>query len=212
VSDTTLAALVDPGFSAWAALKSRAHFAAGETVLVNGATGTAGSMAVQIARHLGASKVIATSRNAAALERIRDRGADLTLLLQSDNTSLDAAYDEQFDAGVDVVLDYLWGSSAERLLNAAAKAQRRPLRFVQIGAVSSESLTLDARVLRHSSIDMLGCSALNVSSKEIAASVSDLIGAASTANFAIDITACPLERIGDVWSHKSATPRIVFSP
>ena len=212
VSDTTLAALVDPGFSAWAALKSRAHFAAGETVLVNGATGTAGMMAVQIAKQLGASKVIATGRNAVALERIQSLGADVTLLLQDGEVSPSQAYCEHFDSGVDVVLDYLWGSSAERLLNAAAKTQRRPLRYVQIGAASSESLTLDARVLRHSSIEMLGCSVSNVPPNEIARSVVELIGTASTADFVIDVTAYPLERIEEVWSQESATPRVVFKP
>jgi NADPH:quinone reductase-like Zn-dependent oxidoreductase len=169
-------------------------------------------MAVQIAKHLGTSKVIATGRNAAALERIRCQGADVTLLLEGENASPDRAFCEQFEAGVDVVLDYLWGSSAQRLLNAAAKAQRAPLRFVQIGAVSSESLTLDARVLRHSSIEVLGCSVSNVSPEEIACSVSELIGAASLADFAIEITPYPLERIQDAWSQESATPRIVFTP
>ena len=212
VSDATLAALVDPGFSAWTALKSRAHFVAGETVFVNGATGTAGSMAVQIAKHLGASKVIATGRNAAALARIRGVGADVTLLLQDGELSPSHAFCEQFDSGVDVVLDYLWGSSAERLLKAAAKAQRGPLRFVQIGAASSESLTLDARVLRHSSIEMLGCSVSNVPPKEITRSVVELIDAASLADFMIEVTVYPLERIEEVWSQESATPRIVFKP
>jgi NADPH:quinone reductase-like Zn-dependent oxidoreductase len=142
VSDVTLAALVDPGSPAWAALRSRARFLAGETVLVNGATGTAGSMAVQIAKYLGASKVIATGRNGPALERLAERGADVMLLLRDDGESIASGFRDQFSAGVDVVLDYLWGPNAGRLLDAAAKAQRAPLRFVQIGVVTPENLTL----------------------------------------------------------------------
>ncbi len=212
ISDVTLAALVDPGFSAWAALKSRACFVRGETVLVNGATGTAGSMAVQIAKHLGASKVIATGRNGAALERIRDRGADITMTLTDDGAAMDRVLlEEQFAGGVDIVLDYLWGPSAEQLLRAAARAQRAPLRFVQIGAVSSENLTLDARVLRHSAIRMLGCSVANVSPPQIAAAVSDLIAASSAAGFVVDTATVPLDQVAGVWSKASATPRIVFA-
>jgi NADPH:quinone reductase-like Zn-dependent oxidoreductase len=54
------AAMANPGMSAWAALVKRAQLQAGETVLVNGATGSAGQLAVQIARYLGAGKVIGT--------------------------------------------------------------------------------------------------------------------------------------------------------
>jgi hypothetical protein len=83
---------------------------------------------------------------------------------------------------------------------------------VQIGAVTAQSLTLDARVLRHSSIEMLGCSVSNVSPEAIACSVSELIRAASVADFAIETAPYPLERIRDAWSEKIATPRIVFTP
>ena len=68
LDDVTAAAIANPGMSSWAAYKERAKLKAGETVLVNGATGTAGRLAVQIAKHLGAKKVIATARNADALE------------------------------------------------------------------------------------------------------------------------------------------------
>ena len=71
VDDITAAAIAIPGMSSWAALKERAHMIAGENVLINGATGTSGRLAVQIAKNLGAKKVIATGRNAAALEGLR---------------------------------------------------------------------------------------------------------------------------------------------
>ena len=63
LDDVTAAAIANPGMSSWAAYRERAHLKAGETVLVNGATGTAGRLAVQIAKHLGAKKVIATGRS-----------------------------------------------------------------------------------------------------------------------------------------------------
>ncbi len=70
LDDVTAAAIGNPGMSAWAALRERARLVAGETVLVNGATGTAGRLAVQIAKHMGAKKVVATGRNAEALKSL----------------------------------------------------------------------------------------------------------------------------------------------
>ena len=79
LDDITAAAIANPGMSAWAALMERAHFKAGETVLVNGATGTAGRVAVQLAKYLGAAKVIATGRNVAELEQVKALGADVVV-------------------------------------------------------------------------------------------------------------------------------------
>ncbi len=92
LADTTAAAIALPGMSSWAALKDRARFVSGETVLVNGATGTAGRLAVQIAKYLGAKKVIATGRNAAVLQSLKALGADLTILLVENDGALEDAY------------------------------------------------------------------------------------------------------------------------
>jgi NADPH:quinone reductase-like Zn-dependent oxidoreductase len=74
IDDVTAAAIANPGMSSWAAYTERAKLKAGETVLVNGATGTAGRLAVQIAKFLGAKKVIATGRNRAVLEELTTLG------------------------------------------------------------------------------------------------------------------------------------------
>jgi NADPH:quinone reductase-like Zn-dependent oxidoreductase len=118
IDDVTAAAIANPGMSAWAALLERAHLVKGETVLVNGATGTAGRIAVQLARHLGAARVIATGRNLAELEEVKSLGADLTVPL---GPELEAAMIEQCARGIDVVVDYLWGDSARTLITAIAK-------------------------------------------------------------------------------------------
>ncbi|MCG0582571.1 zinc-binding alcohol dehydrogenase family protein, partial [Burkholderia cenocepacia] len=110
LDDVTAAAIAIPGMSSWAALTERARFVAGETVLVNGATGTSGRLAVRIAKHLGAAKVIATGRNAAALQALLSAGADAAVSLQQDDVHLARALEPHFRAGVDVVLDYLWGA------------------------------------------------------------------------------------------------------
>jgi NADPH:quinone reductase-like Zn-dependent oxidoreductase len=79
LDDITAAAIAIPGMSSWAALTERARFAPGETVLVNGATGASGRLAVLIAKYLGAGRVIATGRNAASLESLKLAGADFTI-------------------------------------------------------------------------------------------------------------------------------------
>lgn len=111
VDDITAAAMAIPGMSSWVALKERANFTAGETVLVNGATGTSGRLAVRIAKYLGAKKVIATGRKAASLQSIKALGADETILLNENKDELENMFKEQFVGGVDVVLDYLWGQA-----------------------------------------------------------------------------------------------------
>src|ERR1700683_2005490 len=79
LDDIIAAAIANPGMSAWAAMMERAHLRTGETVLVNGATGTAGRLAVQLAKYLGAGKVIGTGRNRAELEEVGALGADIVI-------------------------------------------------------------------------------------------------------------------------------------
>jgi NADPH:quinone reductase-like Zn-dependent oxidoreductase len=98
--------------SSWAALMERAKLVRGETVLVKGSTGNAGRLAVQIAKHLGTKRVIATGLNTAALAEVAALGADVTIPLGEDWDAAETAFEEQFASGVDVVLDYLCGGRA----------------------------------------------------------------------------------------------------
>ncbi len=106
------------------ALTERAGLKPGETVLVNGSTGTSGRLAVQIARHLGAGRIIATGRNVCALRDVEALGADVTIQLDADTRKHEMKFLQAFREGVDIVIDYLWGPSAEDLLMAAARAGR----------------------------------------------------------------------------------------
>ena len=134
LSEDSAAAMAIPGMSSWAALVERANLRTGETVLINGATGTSGRLAIQIAKHLGAKKVIATGRQTRLFDDLRLLGADVTVPLIQDRDALENAFKNEFQQGVDIVLDYLWGMSAETLVIAAAKAgpEGVPIRYVQI--------------------------------------------------------------------------------
>lgn len=210
LDDLTAAAIANPGMSSWAALTERARLQPGETVLVNGATGMAGRLAVQIARHLGARKVIATGRDADALRAAAALGADVTIPLGAGD--LVDRLGGQFAAGVDVVLDYLWGPSAERLLAAGAKAgpEGRPIRFVQIGAISGAEIALPGAVLRSSPITLLGSGIGSVPPDRMAAAIGGLLQAAGPAGLRIAATPVPLAEVEQAWSRDDGQ-RIVLT-
>lgn len=213
LDDVTAAAIANPGVSSWAAYTERAKLKAGETVLVNGATGAAGRLAVQIAKHLGAKKVIATGRNVEALRSVAAIGADATILLIDSEAVLDERFKEQFAQGVDVVIDYLWGMSAERLLIAGAKAgaEAAPIRFVQIGSVSGPNITLPSAALRSSAIELLGSGIGSISPDRFVAAIGAVLQAAAPGGFKIATRPVPLSEVEQTWARDDGGRRIVFT-
>jgi NADPH:quinone reductase-like Zn-dependent oxidoreductase len=212
LDDVTAAALGNPGMSAWAALKERAKLTAGETVLVNGATGTAGRLAVQIAKYMGAKKVIATGRNIEVLKSLARLGADVTIPLVEDGDALEQAFQAQFANGVDVIVDYLWGPSAERLIAAGAKAGKDavPIRFVHVGSVSAPDITLPSAALRSSAIELMGSGIGSIRVDRLVKSIDDLMQAALPGRFEIATKTIPLSAIEETWSSAGNIPRAVF--
>ena len=212
LDDVTAAALGNPGMSAWAALKERAKLTAGETVLVNGATGTAGRLAVQIAKYMGAKKVIATGRNIEVLKSLASLGADVTIPLVEDGDALEQEFKAQFANGVDVIVDYLWGPSAERLIAAGAKAGKDavPIRFVHVGSVSAPDIKLPSAALRSSAIELMGSGIGSISVDRLVKSIDDLMQAALAGRFEIATKTIPLSAIEETWSSAGNIPRVVF--
>ena len=213
LDDVTAAAIANPGMSSWAAYVDRAKLKPGETVLVNGAAGTAGRLAVQIARHLGAGKVIATARNADALKSVAALGADVMIPLVDDEAALEESFRQEFAHGVDVVIDYLWGKSAERLLIAAAKAGQEavPIRFVQIGAVSGPDITLPSAALRSSAIVLMGSGIGSIPFDRFVHAIDGLLRAAAPAGFKIATTPVPLSDVEQAWPRDDSARRTVFT-
>jgi NADPH:quinone reductase-like Zn-dependent oxidoreductase len=212
LDDVTAAAIANPGMSAWAAMKERAKLAAGETVLVNGATGTAGRLAVQIAKYMGAKKVIATGRNIEVLKSVAGLGADVTIPLVEDGDAMEEAFQRQFADGVDVVMDYLWGPSAERLIVAGAKGGKDavPIRFVQVGAVSAPDITLPSAALRSSAIELMGSGIGSIPVDRLVKSIDDLMQATVPGGFEIATKTIRLSAVEETWASAGNMPRIVF--
>jgi NADPH:quinone reductase-like Zn-dependent oxidoreductase len=213
LDDVTAAAIANPGMSSWAALTERARFRPGETVLINGATGTSGRLAVQIARHLGARKVIATGRDAEALAAVAALGADVIIQLTEDYAALEASFKEQFAEGVDVVIDYIWGKSAETLLIAAARAgaETVPIRFVQVGSLSGQNIMLPSAVLRSSAIELMGSGIGSVPINRFLACTDALLRATVPAGFKIATNAVPLSDVEQTWLKSDSDRRTVFT-
>ena len=213
IDDVAAAAIANPGMSSWAAYTERARLKVGETVLVNGATGTAGRLAVQIARHFGAGKIIATGRDADALRSVAALGADVTIPLVGNEAALEDSFRQQFGAGVDVVIDYLWGRSAECLLMAGAKAgaEAVPIRFVQIGSASGTDITLPSAVLRASAIELMGSGIGSIPLDRLIAAVGGLLQAAVPGGFKIAVNPIPLSEVEQAWANDDGTRRTVLT-
>jgi NADPH:quinone reductase-like Zn-dependent oxidoreductase len=209
LGEVEAAALANPGMSCWAAFAERAHLAAGETVLINGATGTAGRLAVQVARHMGAAKVIATGRNQQALAAA---GADAAVPLVGSGEALESSFSEHFAAGVDVVLDYLWGPSAEAILRAAAKhsPETKPVRFVQVGTAAAPEIQLPGAVLRSSGIVMMGSGIGSVPFARLLETIGEVFRASLAAKFQIEVKTVPLAEVADAWDASDSRERTVF--
>jgi len=214
LSEEWAAAMAIPGMSSWAALVERASLRAGETVLINGATGASGRLAIQIAKHLGAKKVVATGRNAKSFGNLRLLGADATVALTENRDALESAFKNEFRHGIDIVLDYLWGMSAETLIVAAAKAgpDGIPIRYVQIGSISGANISLPSAALRSSALQLMGSGIGSVPFAKLLKAIQGVFAAALSAGFKIAIEPVPLADVTRAWAAGDGDSRIVLRP
>ena len=217
LSDEAAAGLANPGMSSWAALTARAKFVAGESVLILGATGSAGQLAVQIAKRMGARRVIAAGRNPEALAKAKDLGADVTISLEMGRDELVAAFRKEIAGdGVDVVLDYLWGGPAEAVLAAIAQkglSHSAPrIRFVQIGSSAGSTISLDGATLRSSGLELLGSGFGSVSMSQLFAAVTEMFQEAATKPFVNEVKTVALGDVEALWASRESGVRLVFQP
>lgn len=215
LDDVTAAAAANPGMSSWVALNERAKFVAGEAVLINGATGVSGRLAIQIAKYLGARRVIATGRNEASVAELPSLGADSVIALdQSPERLIEVFRKEIRESGVNVILDYLWGPSAESLIAAVAghgssSAEPR-IRYVQIGSMTGQTITLPSGALRSSGLELLGSGLGSVSFEDLVKNIGEFLKAVVPGKLKIDAQAVPLTKVAEAWSSKTAG-RIAFT-
>ncbi len=219
LDDVTAAAIANPGMSAWAALVERAALQPGETVLVNGATGSAGRLAVQLAKYLGAGKVVATGRNESELQELLLLGADIVIpFTLGTQHPLGAKHYEQalqevFSGGINVVVDYLWGGSAKTVIVAIAKTveDATPVRFVHVGGASGEEeIALPGAALRSSAIQLMGSGVKSVPFPKLLGSIKSVFEAVGPARLQIATRTMGLAEIEEAWK-SPGKPRIVMT-
>lgn len=214
--DVVAAAAAIPGMSCWIPLTRFAPVRPGESVLVNGATGAAGRMAVQVARHLGARSVIATGRDPAKLASLTSLGAEVVLSLGEPWEALrDRVRDLAGRSHIGVVLDYLWGPSAEAILTAlggpGAPRGGSRIRYVSVGSLAGEAISLRSSLLRSSGLEIVGTGIGATTDDEMVASIREFLQAFVPARFRVDTETQPLAKVSQNWGRTGGDRRLVFT-
>ncbi|WP_300602461.1 zinc-binding alcohol dehydrogenase family protein [Niabella sp.] len=191
------------------ALRYRAQLQAGQTVLINGATGVTGMMAVQLAKLMGARKVIATGRNARQLEKAIALGADDTIsLLQTDAAITEQVKQLQAQTPVDIVLDYLWGKPTALILDAfrggSVHHTAGKIKVVTVGAMAGDALPVSSAALRSADIELMGSGFGSLTPKDFDAfnktMLPEMFERAAAKQLKIDLDIEPLINIEAAWN------------
>jgi NADPH:quinone reductase-like Zn-dependent oxidoreductase len=197
-----LAAGMNPAMSSWVALRRRVPMVPGQSVLVLGATGSAGTMAVGVAKRLGAGRVVGAGRDRDRLLALTSAGADDVVQLTDDRDATSAAL-AAAAAESDIVLDYLWGRPALQAIGAilTARSDRsRALDWIQIGAVAGGSIELPSAALRSANIRLQGSGQGSVPPAEYLAQLPSLIDEINAGTIAVTATTVPLAEVTRAWT------------
>jgi NADPH:quinone reductase-like Zn-dependent oxidoreductase len=205
---------MNPGMSSWLPLRTRlVDVGKLGTVVIVGATGASGMLAVQNARELGADRVVALGRNEAALERARGHGAQ-TVRLGDDGEGgeerartvarIRAALDGEMPG---IVLDYVWGAPAETMFEALNRPERSEgggdTAYVQIGALAGAEAALPASLLRSRRIKILGSGMGSVTQELILETIPDYVRRIAEGHVEVPVETYPLSEVAAAWT---ATP------
>ena len=196
-----LAAGMNPAMSSWVALRRRVRMTAGQSVLVLGATGNAGAMAVGVAKRLGAGRVVGAGRDRDRLLALTSAGADDVVQLTDDDDATSAAL-ATTAAESDIVLDYLWGAPAVRAMTAilTARSDRsRALDWIEVGAIVGPTIELPSAALRAANLRLQGSGQGAVSPAVYLAELPSLVDEINAGTIAINATTVPLAEVTQTW-------------
>jgi NADPH:quinone reductase-like Zn-dependent oxidoreductase len=197
------------GLAAWMGLEWRGRLAYGETVLVLGASGVVGQIAVQAAKLLGAGRVVAAARDADALNRARSLGADAIVRLgQRDLVA--ALRDAAGGDGYHLVLDPLWGEPAKAAIAALVPYGR----LVQVGQSAGAEVTLSSPSIRSKPIDVLGYTNYTALEELKAAAYGRMARHALAGELEVEIERLWLDDVPDAWRRQASSPhrKLVIQP
>jgi NADPH:quinone reductase-like Zn-dependent oxidoreductase len=211
VGDDLAAALGLSAVAAWMALTWRGQLQAGERVLVLGASGTVGQVAVQAARLLGAGRVVAGCRDAHGRARAADLGADAAADLGGDDAGVIAARLAEAAAGpVDLILDPVWGLPAEAALTVLAPNGR----LVNLGSAAGAQASFSSATLRSGTLSVLGYTNNALSDEQKTAALTEILTHAAAGRLTTDLQTLPLAQAAEGWASCGQAPhrRAVLLP
>ena len=200
VDDGVAVALGIAGLAGWLALTWSAKLREGESVLVLGATGTVGQVAVQGAKLLGASRVVAAGRNPDGLARAAELGADATVQLGGDDLAerfREAASDA---GGFDVVVDPLWGEPGV----AAMEAAKRFTRHVALGQSAGMHASVSVATVRNKPLTIVGHTNYAIPFEDQQAAYAEMCEHAAAGRLTADVEATPLDDVASAWERLRA--------
>ncbi|ASW75379.1 alcohol dehydrogenase [Chryseobacterium piperi] len=206
---TIAAALPNAVMGSAMGLQCKAGLKEGDTVLINGATGVTGKIAVQVAKLYGAKKVIATGRDEEALQSLYELGADEVISLKMEDEDFKMKLKEiHTQTPVDVVLDYIWGHSVELLLSALkGDGTFSPkTRLVSVGGMSGDTIQLSSQTLRGTDIQISGSGLGSWTPKEFSLLLTEILPemfqAAVEGKLKIETESVDLKDIETVWQNE----------
>lgn len=216
VSAETAAALPSSALTSLFPLKWGVNMRPGETVLINGATGVSGKLSVQIAKLLGAKRIVGTGRNEESLETVKELGADTVINLKQSEEELFKSFKTEVGKGIDIILDFLWGYPTEMLIKALVPQELsisgRRVRLVQIGEKAGKELTLSADALRTSGLEISGATA-GLTAESITEGTYLVWEWIKKDKLRMNIETVPLQEIENIWKRSDFQgKRIVITP
>ncbi|MGA7721140.1 MAG: zinc-binding alcohol dehydrogenase family protein [Ignavibacteriaceae bacterium] len=213
------AALPNAAIGSAMALQSRGKFKSGNVVMINGATGVTGQMAVQLAKHYGASKIIATGRNEKLLQKLKTLGADEIISLKQDGPSIIQQIKEiHKHSPIDIVIDYLWGEPIELIIQSirveGINLSPHKVKVVTVGEMAGHNIALNSGDLRSADIELLGSGSGTFLPKELkefsTKILPEMFALAATGKLKIEIQKEKLENIETVWNNEVDGKRTVI--
>jgi len=201
----TAAGLGVAGMAAWISLVDKIRLQKGERVLILGATGTVGQVGVQIAKLLGAGRIVAAGRDLTALAGTLELGADAVVAIAGQ--SVEALRDEFAAAArgpLDVVFDPVWGIPLQAALGAVGPSAR----IINLGESASDNATLSSAIVRGRQLTIIGHTNPNTSWEVRARAYRELAGHAAGGRIRIEIEELPLAEIATAWERQASSPHV----
>jgi NADPH:quinone reductase-like Zn-dependent oxidoreductase len=203
VDDGVAVALGIAGLAGWLALSWSAKLREGETVLVLGATGTVGQIAVQAAKLLGASRVVAAGRNPDGLARAAELGADATVRLDEEGDLPERFREAAGDAGgFDVIVDPLWGEPGV----AAMEASKRFTRHVALGQSAGMHAQVSVATVRNKPVTIIGHTNYAIPFEDQRDAYAEMTARAAAGELTADVERLPLSDAAAAWERLRSGP------